>query len=77
MKQKILDYFLYTGLVVAVLFSLSTLLETYVQHRMKEQIQYTRELEKTLANCLTQGDNPLKIGDELAFCGVSMTGIKL
>ena len=77
MKQKMLDYLLYTGLVVVVLVALSTWLEVYVQHRMKEQIQYTRELEKTLANCLTQGDNPLKIGDELAFCGVSMTGIKL
>lgn len=77
MKQKILDYFLWIGLVIIVCLSLASGLEAYVQHRMKEQIQYTRELEKTLANCLTQGDNPLKIGDELAFCGVSMTGIKL
>ena len=77
MKQKILDYFLWIGLVIIVWFSFAQMLESYVQRRMHEQIQYTRELEKTLATCLTQGENALKIGDELAFCGVSMTGIKL
>lgn len=77
MKQKILDYFLWMGLVIIVGISLMQMLESYVQYRMREQVQYTRELEKTLATCLTQGENALKIGDELAFCGVSMTGIKL
>lgn len=33
------------------------------------------ELRRILAKCLTKGDSPLWIGDELFFCGISATGI--
>lgn len=45
--------------------------EATVQHKAR----YVDNLEKTLAKCLTPGDNALWIGDELAFCGVAYTGV--
>lgn len=37
---------------------------------------YIASLEKTLARCLSGGDNSLIIGDEIWMCGASRTGIK-
>ena len=43
---------------------------------LSEQATYVSALETTLAKCLTAGDNPLMIGDELVFCGMARTGVR-
>ena len=40
------------------------------------QDAYVSSLEKTLARCLSPGDNSLVIGDEIWMCGATRTGIK-
>lgn len=38
---------------------------------------YIRQLELTLAKCLSAGDHPVKIGDEIWFCGATNIGVKV
>lgn len=40
------------------------------------QAAYIKNLETTLARCLSGGDNAIKIGDEVWFCGATNSGIK-
>ena len=45
--------------------------------KLAKQDAYIKALEATLAKCLSPGDKPIQIGDELWFCGASNTGIKM
>lgn len=42
----------------------------------RHRTAYVTNLEQTLVKCLTPGDNALWIGDELAFCGTTYSGVK-
>ena len=46
-----------------------------VAAKVSQQAGEIEELRRILAKCLTKGDSPLWIGDELFFCGISATGI--
>lgn len=48
-----------------------------VSAKMAAQAEYTAALEKLLARCLTKGDQPIVIGDELWMCSATNTGIKM
>jgi len=41
-----------------------------------EQAGYIRGLEATLAKCLSGGDNAIRIGNEIWFCGATNSGLK-
>jgi hypothetical protein len=46
-----------------------------VQAKLSQQAGEIEELRRILAKCLTKGDNAIWIGNELAYCGLAMTGI--
>jgi hypothetical protein len=46
-----------------------------VAAKVTAQAGEIEELRRILAKCLTKGDSPLWIGEELFFCGLSATGI--
>lgn len=39
--------------------------------------QYTKELERVVATCLSAKDQQIWIGDELYLCSATPTGVKL
>ena len=43
----------------------------------KQQEDEIKELKKILTICLSPGDNKIIVGNELGFCGLTLTGIKL
>lgn len=43
----------------------------------KQKAEYVAALEKLLAKCLSKGDNPITIGNEIWMCGAAATGIKV
>ena len=45
------------------------------QDRQSAQAEYTKALERTLATCLSGGDNVITVGDEVWLCGASRTGV--
>lgn len=45
--------------------------------KLAQQAAYIKQLESTLATCLSAGDHPVRIGEEIWFCGASNTGIKM
>ena len=68
--------------VVGVLYLLSaeansanTAADNRVAAKVTAQAGEIEELRRILAKCLTKGDSPLWIGEELFFCGLSATGI--
>ena len=44
--------------------------------KVAAQASYIKSLETTLARCLSRGDNAIKIGDEVWFCGATNSGIR-
>lgn len=40
------------------------------------QAAYIKSLETLLAKCLSGGDHPITVGDEIWFCGATSIGIK-
>ena len=51
--------------------------DNHVAAKLVAQDVYIKSLEAALAKCLSPGDKPVAIGDELWFCGASNTGIKI
>lgn len=51
---------------------------SYVQDmEYKERHEYTQQLERVMATCLSTQDQPIWIGDELHLCSAHPTGVKL
>lgn len=68
--------------VAGVLFLMSSqanssqaVADNRVAAKVTAQASEIDELRRILAKCLTKGDSPLWIGEELFFCGLSATGI--
>lgn len=67
----------YTAAIVTMTWLLTSVANALViEHdaRNAQSKQYTANLERTLATCLSRGDNPIMIGDELWMCGASYAG---
>ena len=56
--------------------AVATAADNRVAASIAKQAEYIKELETTLAKCLSRTDQPIWIGDELSFCSASDTGIK-
>lgn len=44
--------------------------------KLSGQAAYIKSLETILAKCLSGGDHPITVGDEIWFCGATSIGIK-
>lgn len=44
--------------------------------KLAGQAAYIKSLETILATCLSGGDHPITVGDEIWFCGATSIGIK-
>lgn len=64
------------ALLVALVYFVSNNYVEAQENSAQHRAAYVNNLEKTLAKCLTPGDNALWIGDELVFCGLAYTGIR-
>ena len=79
---KALDSLLLTAVFYAIAMGVFTWLITAAANalmveydaRQAQGKQYTANLERTLATCLSRGDNPIMIGDELWMCGATPAG---
>lgn len=60
--------------VVMVCWTLGGILEG-LDYEAKQKAAYTRNLEKTLAKCMTPGDHPITLEDgTLILCGATNAG---
>ena len=51
---------------------------SYVQDmEYTEQHEYTQQLERVMATCLSTQDQPIWIGDELHLCSATPTGVRM
>lgn len=59
---------------IMVCWSLNGIFEG-LEHEAKQKAAYTRNLEKTLAKCMTPGDHPITLEDgTLILCGAAYAG---
>ena len=59
---------------IMVCWSLNGILEG-LEYEAKQKAAYTRNLEKTLAKCMTPGDHPITLEDgTLILCGAAHAG---
>lgn len=60
--------------VVMVCWTLGGIFEG-MEYEAKQKAAYTRNLEKTLAKCLTPGDHPITLEDgQVILCGAANAG---
>lgn len=65
--------------VAATLFLMSDVANSASDHKatkISEQSAEINQLRTILAKCLSPGDNAIWIGEELAYCGLAMTGVR-
>jgi hypothetical protein len=76
--DALLDVLWYTitvSILVWLLTESANALVAEYDARQADQKTYTANLERTLATCLSRGDNAVMIGDELWFCGATPAGV--
>jgi len=78
LSDVLLDILWYVTAVVVLTWlftaSANALVAEY-DARHADQKTYTANLERTLATCLSRGDNAVMIGNELWFCGATPAGV--
>lgn len=73
-----LMFYLVIMLIAAfVLWFIMEALVTEAINRDHAQAEYVKNLERTLAKCLSGKDQPIQVGNEVWFCGATNSGVKL